>query len=117
MTSSERLRRIADVAEKHNIPMVKLTGGQRIDLLRPPKEDLPKGLGQPRYAVRLRIRQEFGTVKTCVGQEFWPRRCLAVDQHPQELRMTSSISKISWRSGRSGSSTARTAALAISRTG
>ena len=40
VTSSEQLRRIADVADKHEIRMIKLTGGQRIDLLWVPKEKL-----------------------------------------------------------------------------
>ena len=42
VTTPEQLRRIADVAEKYAVPMVKLTGGQRIDLLGIKKEDLPK---------------------------------------------------------------------------
>jgi nitrite reductase (NADH) large subunit len=70
VTSPEQLRKIADVAEKHNIPMVKLTGGQRIDLLGVPKEKLPEvwaDLGMPSgYA----YGKSFRTVKTCVGQEF-----------------------------------------------
>jgi nitrite reductase (NADH) large subunit len=33
VTSSAELRAIADVVDKHGIPMVKVTGGQRIDLL------------------------------------------------------------------------------------
>lgn len=36
----DELRRIADVADKYSIPMVKVTGGQRIDLLGVKKEDL-----------------------------------------------------------------------------
>ncbi|WP_104137678.1 nitrite reductase large subunit NirB [Arthrobacter sp. ZGTC131] len=70
VTSPEQLRRIADVADKYKIPMVKLTGGQRIDLLGVPKEDLPKvwaDLGMPSgYA----YGKSFRTVKTCVGQEY-----------------------------------------------
>ena len=42
VTTPEQLRRIADVAEKYAVPMVKLTGGQRIDLLGIRKEDLPR---------------------------------------------------------------------------
>ena len=42
VTTPAQLRRIADVAEKYDVPMVKLTGGQRIDLLGVPKEDLPE---------------------------------------------------------------------------
>jgi len=41
VATPEELRRIADVAEKYEIPMIKLTGGQRIDLLGVRKEDLP----------------------------------------------------------------------------
>jgi len=70
VTTPEQLRKIADVAEKWNVPMVKLTGGQRIDLLGIRKEDLPgvwADLGMPSgYA----YGKSFRTVKTCVGQEF-----------------------------------------------
>ncbi|BBX69701.1 nitrite reductase large subunit [Mycolicibacterium psychrotolerans] len=41
VTDAAQLRKIADVAEKYEIPMIKLTGGQRIDLLGVRKEDLP----------------------------------------------------------------------------
>jgi nitrite reductase (NADH) large subunit len=70
VTTPAELRRIAEVAEKYRVPMVKVTGGQRIDLLGVKKEDLPgmwKDLGMPcghAYGKALR------TVKTCVGSEF-----------------------------------------------
>ena len=69
-TNSGELRRIADVVDKYNIPSVKVTGGQRLDLLGIKKEDLPavwKDLDMPSghaYAKALR------TVKTCVGSEW-----------------------------------------------
>ena len=69
-TSADELRRIADVVDKYAIPTVKVTGGQRIDLLGVKKEDLPavwRDLGMPSghaYAKALR------TVKTCVGSEW-----------------------------------------------
>ena len=69
-TNSSELRRIADVVDKYAIPTVKVTGGQRIDLLGVKKEDLPavwKDLGMPSghaYGKTLR------TVKTCVGSEW-----------------------------------------------
>ncbi len=69
-TTADELRRIADVVDKYKIPTVKVTGGQRIDLLGVKKEDLPKvwqDLGMPSghaYAKALR------TVKTCVGSEW-----------------------------------------------
>jgi nitrite reductase (NADH) large subunit len=69
-TSASELRRIADVVDKYAIPTVKVTGGQRIDLLGVKKQDLPavwKDLAMPSghaYAKALR------TVKTCVGSEW-----------------------------------------------
>ncbi|MCA1978282.1 MAG: nitrite reductase large subunit NirB [Thiobacillus sp.] len=69
-TTPAELKRIAIVAEKYNIPTVKVTGGQRIDLLGVKKEDLPKvwaDLDMPSghaYGKALR------TVKTCVGSEW-----------------------------------------------
>ncbi len=42
VTSPDELRRIADVADKYKVPMVKITGSQRIDLLGVKKEDLPR---------------------------------------------------------------------------
>jgi nitrite reductase (NADH) large subunit len=69
-TNASELRRIADVVDKYAIPTVKVTGGQRIDLLGIRKSDLPavwKDLGMPSghaYAKALR------TVKTCVGSEW-----------------------------------------------
>ena len=69
-TTPDDLRRIADVADKYAIPTVKVTGGQRIDMLGVKKEDLQnvwKDLGMPSglaYAKALR------TVKTCVGSEW-----------------------------------------------
>jgi nitrite reductase (NADH) large subunit len=69
-TNASELRRIADVVDKYAIPTVKVTGGQRIDLLGVKKEDLPgvwKDLGMPSghaYGKTLR------TVKTCVGSEW-----------------------------------------------
>ncbi len=69
-TSAAELRRIADVVDKYQIPTVKVTGGQRIDLLGVKKEDLQAvwhDIGMPcghAYGKSLR------TVKTCVGSEW-----------------------------------------------
>jgi nitrite reductase (NADH) large subunit len=69
-TTADELRRIADAVDKYKIPTVKVTGGQRIDLLGVKKEDLAavwKDIGMPSghaYAKALR------TVKTCVGSEW-----------------------------------------------
>lgn len=73
LTSARELRAIADVVDKYKIPTVKVTGGQRIDMLGVNKEDLPAvwadlnaaGLvSGAAYAKGLR------TVKTCVGSEW-----------------------------------------------
>ncbi len=73
MTSAAELRAIADVVDKFEIPAVKVTGGQRIDMLGVPKEVLPlvwadlnaAGLvSGAAYAKGLR------TVKTCVGSQW-----------------------------------------------
>ena len=70
VTTSTQLRKIADVADKYAVPMVKVTGGQRIDLLGVKKDDLVDmwaDLDMPSgYAYGKSIR----TVKTCVGSEF-----------------------------------------------
>jgi nitrite reductase (NADH) large subunit len=69
-TNSAELRRIADVVDKYGIRTVKVTGGQRIDLLGVKKADLPAvwaDLDMPSghaYAKALR------TVKTCVGSDW-----------------------------------------------
>lgn len=70
VTSPQELKKIAEVAEKYDVPMVKFTGGQRIDLLGVKKEDLPKmweDLDMPSgYGYGKALR----TVKTCVGSTF-----------------------------------------------
>ena len=45
-TTADELRRIADVVDKYKIPTVKVTGGQRIDLLGVKKEDLVRMSGK-----------------------------------------------------------------------
>ena len=70
VTSIEQLRKIADVAEKYDVPMIKLTGGQRIDLLGVPKEDLPKIWADLDMPSGYAYGKSFRTVKTCVGSDF-----------------------------------------------
>jgi nitrite reductase (NADH) large subunit len=70
VTTPAELRRIADVAERHHAQMVKITGGQRIDLLGIPKAELPdvwRELGMPSGHA---YTKAFRTCKTCVGSEF-----------------------------------------------
>lgn len=70
VTTPDELRRIADVADKYEVPLVKVTGGQRLDLLGVKKQDLPdiwRELGMPSgHAYSKAVR----TVKTCVGTDF-----------------------------------------------
>jgi nitrite reductase (NADH) large subunit len=70
VTNPAQLRRIADVAEKYDVPMVKLTGGQRIDLLGIRKEDLPKVWADLDMRSGYAYGKSFRTVKTCVGSDF-----------------------------------------------
>ena len=90
-TTAAELRRIADVVDKYNIPTVKVTGGQRIDLLGVKKEDLVdvwRDIGMPSghaYAKALR------TVKTCVGSEW----CRMGTQ--DSTQMGKDLEKAMWR--------------------
>jgi nitrite reductase (NADH) large subunit len=73
LTNPRELRAIADVADKYAIPTVKVTGGQRIDLLGVRKEDLP-GVWADLNAAGMVSGHAYGkalrTVKTCVGSEW-----------------------------------------------
>jgi nitrite reductase (NADH) large subunit len=72
LTTPNELRAIADAAEKYKVPTVKVTGGQRIDLLGIKKEDLP-GIWADLNAAGMVSGHAYGksirTVKTCVGME------------------------------------------------
>ena len=70
VTSPAELRRIADVAEKYNVPMVKVTGSQRLDLLGIKKADLPKVWAELGMASGQAYTKGVRMVKTCVGTEF-----------------------------------------------
>lgn len=73
VTTPNELRAIADVADKYQVPMVKVTGGQRIDLLGVKKEDLPHmwaDLAQAGMVSGHAYGKSIRTVKTCVGSQF-----------------------------------------------
>lgn len=73
VTSASELRAIADVVDKFQVPMVKVTGGQRIDLLGIQKEDLPAvwaDLGKAGFVSGQAYAKGLRTVKTCVGSEW-----------------------------------------------
>lgn len=73
VTTPDELRAIADAADKYAVPMVKVTGGQRIDLLGVRKQDLP-AMWQDLNAAGMVSGHAYSkglrTVKTCVGSQF-----------------------------------------------
>jgi nitrite reductase (NADH) large subunit len=73
MTSAKELRAIADVVEKFKIPAVKVTGGQRVDMLGVKKEDLPAvwaDLNAAGMVSGAAYAKGLRTVKTCVGTDW-----------------------------------------------
>ena len=72
-TSPAQLRAIAEVAEKYAVPTVKITGGQRIDLLGLAKEQLPLiwgDLARAGFVSGHAYGKAVRTVKTCVGSQW-----------------------------------------------
>ncbi|MFC4291093.1 nitrite reductase large subunit NirB [Sphingorhabdus arenilitoris] len=73
VTNPRELRAIADAAEKYNAGMVKVTGGQRLDIFGIKKEDLPS-IWADLNAAGMVSGHAYGkslrTVKTCVGSEW-----------------------------------------------
>ena len=70
VTTPAQLKRIAEVAERYEVPLVKVTGGQRIDLLGIRKEDLPAVWADLDMPSGYAYGKSFRTVKTCVGTDF-----------------------------------------------
>ncbi len=92
-TNAAELRAIADVADKYKIPTVKITGGQRIDLLGVKKEDLPKvwgDLSKAGFVSGHAYGKALRTVKTCVGSEW----CRFGTQ--DSTRMGIDLEKMTW---------------------
>ncbi len=72
ITNPTELRAIADAAEKYAVPTVKVTGGQRIDLLGVKGEDLPHiwaDLNKAGLVSGHAYSKGLRTVKTCVGTD------------------------------------------------
>ena len=72
ITTPQDLRAIADAAEKYDVPTVKVTGGQRIDLLGVKGEDLPAiwaDLNAAGMVSGHAYSKGLRTVKTCVGTD------------------------------------------------
>ncbi|MEK4064831.1 MULTISPECIES: nitrite reductase large subunit NirB [Paenibacillus] len=70
VTSPAELIKIAEVAAKFEVPLVKFTGGQRLDLLGVKKEDLPKMWEELDMASGHAYGKTLRTVKTCVGSTY-----------------------------------------------
>jgi len=65
------LRTIADVCDKYDVPEMKVTGGQRIDMFGVKKEDLPpmwKDLSDAGFVSGHAYGKAMRTVKTCAGK-------------------------------------------------
>ena len=72
ITTPKELRAIADAADKYMVPTVKVTGGQRIDLLGVKGEDLPDiwaDLNAAGMVSGHAYSKGLRTVKTCVGTD------------------------------------------------
>lgn len=70
LTSPAELKKIAEVAEKYEVPLVKFTGGQRLDLLGVKKEHLPGMWAELDMPSGHAYGKTLRTVKTCVGNTF-----------------------------------------------
>jgi len=71
LCTANDLRAIADVSDKYQVPEMKVTGGQRIDLFGVKKEDLPamwKDLSDAGFVSGHAYGKALRTVKTCAGK-------------------------------------------------
>jgi nitrite reductase (NADH) large subunit len=64
------LMRIAEVALKYNVPLVKLTGGQRIDLVGVPKDELPAVWSDLEMPAGYAWGKSYRTCKSCIGVDY-----------------------------------------------
>ncbi len=70
VTTPDELLRIAQVAVKYQVPLVKLTGGQRIDLVGITKEDLPRVWADLDMPAGSAWGKSYRTCKSCIGTDF-----------------------------------------------
>ncbi len=66
----DELKRIADVAVKYQVPLVKLTGGQRIDLVGVPKDLLPAVWNDLDMPAGAAWAKAYRTCKSCIGSDY-----------------------------------------------
>ena len=95
VTTPDELRAIADAADKYDVPMVKLTGGQRIDLVGVQRDQLPH-IWADLNAAGMVSGHAYGkalrTVKTCIGSQY----CRFGTQDSVQLGID--LEKLSWAS-------------------
>ena len=95
VTTPAELRAIADAAEKYAVPLLKITGGQRIDLVGLQKEQLPH-IWADLNAAGMVSGHAYGkalrTVKTCIGSQF----CRFGTQDAIEMGVA--LEKMTWAS-------------------
>ncbi len=70
ITTPQDLMRIAEVAIKYDVPLVKLTGGQRIDLVGISKENLPKVWADLDMPAGWAWGKSYRTCKSCIGTDY-----------------------------------------------
>jgi nitrite reductase (NADH) large subunit len=70
VTTPADLMRIAQVAVKYDVPLVKLTGGQRIDLVGISKENLPKVWADLDMPAGWAWGKSYRTCKSCIGTDY-----------------------------------------------
>lgn len=73
LVKPNELRAIADVCDKFDVPEMKVTGGQRIDMFGIKKEDLPamwKDLSDAGFVSGHAYGKAMRTVKTCAGKKW-----------------------------------------------
>ena len=70
VTTPADLMRIAEVAVKYDVPLVKLTGGQRIDLVGVAKQDLPGMWADLAMPAGWAWGKSYRTCKSCIGTDY-----------------------------------------------
>lgn len=95
LTSPKELKDIAEIAVKYNVPTVKFTGGQRLDMLGIKKEQLApmwQDLNNAGFVSGQAYAKGLRTVKTCVGNTW----CRFGTQ--DSMNMGVIIEKLTWGS-------------------
>lgn len=70
VTDADQLIRLGEVAKKYDVPLVKVTGSQRIGLYGLKKEELPKVWDDLGMRSASAYAKKTRSVKSCVGKEF-----------------------------------------------